>query len=400
MVEFSGWEMPLNYTSGILAEHLATRKFGGLFDVSHMGRFRISGQDALPFMQYVLTNNAASLEPGQSQYTIIPNESGGAVDDSYLYRIDEEEYLLVVNASNTEKDWTWLQKYTQEFPRLIFEDQTATIAMVALQGPRTKAILGAIVGDTRKLPEPTRNRLVVTEIFGARVPIARTGYTGEPICFELFPPADIAVLLYKKLLESGKEAGIVPVGLGARDTLRLEAGLPLYGHELGIDVEGREIPILALPVARSAVSFGKIKGEYIGREALMQQFQEIKLREEGLLNTPKDRLLVPKTIMPISISGSGIARPGCPVHLNGNLVGHVTSGTMIPYWKSEGSGAKAKPGDELDRRALCLAYLNADLKEGQKAKVVIRDRTVEAIIVERHMGNEAAPYARPLLIEE
>ena len=117
MVEFGGWEMPLNYTSGILAEHLATRKFGGLFDISHMGRLRISGQDALPFMQYVLTNNAAALEPGQSQYTIIPNESGGAIDDSYLYRMGEEEYLLVVNAANIEKDWTWLQKYKQEFPR-------------------------------------------------------------------------------------------------------------------------------------------------------------------------------------------------------------------------------------------------------------------------------------------
>jgi aminomethyltransferase len=110
MVEFVGWEMPLNYPSGILAEHLATRKFGGLFDISHMGRLLISGQDALPFMQYVLTNNAAALEPGQSQYTIIPNESGGAVDDAYLYRIDEKEYILVANAANMEKDWAWLKQ--------------------------------------------------------------------------------------------------------------------------------------------------------------------------------------------------------------------------------------------------------------------------------------------------
>jgi aminomethyltransferase len=400
MVEFGGWEMPLNYTSGILAEHLATRKFGGLFDVSHMGRLRISGQDALHFMQYVLTNNAAALEPRQSQYTMIPNESGGAVDDSYLYRMDEEEYLLVVNAANTEKDWIWLQKYKQEFPRLILEDQTTTIAMLSLQGPRTKAILGAMVGDIRKLPEPIRNRLVIIEIFGTNVPIARTGYTGEPIGFELFPPANIAVLLYKKLLESGKEAGIVPAGLGARDTLRLGAGLPLYGHELGNDVEGKDIPVFALPVARFAVSFSKIKGEFIGRQALMKQFQEVKLREEGLLNVPKERLLVPKAIMPISISGGGIARPGCPVYLDGNLVGNVTSGTMVPYWKSEGIGVKAKPSNESDRRAICLAYLDADLKEGQKTKVVIRDRMVEAIIVERHIGNEAAPYARPLLVEE
>jgi aminomethyltransferase len=400
MVEFGGWEMPLNYTSGILAEHLATRKFGGLFDVSHMGRLRISGQDALPFMQYVLTNNAAALEPGQSQYTMIPNESGGAVDDSYLYRLDEEEYLLVVNAANTEKDWAWLQKYKQDFPRLILEDQTTPIAMLSLQGPRTKAILGAIVGDIRKLPEPIINRLVIVKIYDAKVPVARTGYTGEPVGFELFPPADIAVVLYKKLLESGKEAGIVPAGLGARDTLRLEAGLPLYGHELGSDLEGKDIPVFALSAARFAVSFSKIKGEFIGRQALMKQFQEIKLREEGLLDVPKERLLVPKTIMPISIAGSGIARPGYPIYLNGNLVGHVTSGTMVPYWKSEGVGVKAKPGNKSDRRAICLAYLDADLKEGRKTKLAIRDRLVEAIIVERHLGGEAPPYARPLLAKE
>ena len=400
MVEFGGWEMPLNYTSGILAEHLATRKFGGLFDVSHMGRFRIGGQDALPFMQYVLTNNAAALEPGQSQYTIIPNENGGAVDDSYLYRMDEEEYLLVVNAANIEKDWIWLQQYTQEFPRLNLEDQTTTIAMLSLQGPRAKAILGEIVGDIRRLPEPVRNRLVIIEIFGAKVPIARTGYTGEPIGFELFPPADIAMLLYKKLLESGREAGVVPAGLGARDTLRLEAGLPLYGHELGNNVEENDIPIFALPTARIAMSFSKIKGRFIGRQALMKQFQEIKLREERLLNIPKERLLVPKTIMPISISGVGIARPGCLIYVDGNPVGNVTSGTMVPYWKSEGTGVKAKPGNESDMRAICLAYLDASLEEGQKTNVVIRDRMAEAIIVERHLGSEAAPYARPLLVEE
>ncbi|GAG37192.1 unnamed protein product, partial [marine sediment metagenome] len=225
MVEFGGWEMPLNYLSGILAEHLATRKFGGLFDVSHMGRFLISGQDALPFMQYVLTNNAVTLELGQSQYTMIATESGGAIDDCYLYRVEEQEYLLVVNATNTEKDWIWLQKYKQKFGKLILEDHTTRMAMLSLQGPKTKALLEAILGDIRKLPEPLRNRLIVAEMFGAKVPIARTGYTGEPIAFELFPPSDIVVPLYEKLLDSGKEIGIVPAGLGARDTLRLEAGL-------------------------------------------------------------------------------------------------------------------------------------------------------------------------------
>ena len=236
IVEFGGWEMPLNYPTGIVTEHLATRKFGGLFDISHMGRFRVSGQDALPFLQYVLTNNAAALEPGQSQYTIISSESGGAIDDTYLYRVDEEEYILVVNAANTEKDWEWLQKYTHKFPRLILEDHTARVAMLSFQGPKTKGVLGAILGGIDRLPEPMRNSLIVAEVFGFKVPIARTGYTAEPICFELFPPAEIAVRLWNKLLEVGGDGGIVPAGLGARDTLRLEAGLPLYGHELGNDV--------------------------------------------------------------------------------------------------------------------------------------------------------------------
>ncbi|MFC1950580.1 glycine cleavage system aminomethyltransferase GcvT [Chloroflexota bacterium] len=399
VVEFGGWEMPLNYLPGILAEHLATRKFGGLFDVSHMGRFLISGQDALSFLQYVLSNNAAALESGQSQYTIITKESGGAVDDAYLYRMDENEYLLVVNAANTEKDWVWFQKCKQRFSQLKLEDCSARIAMLALQGPRAKAVLEIIIGDIRKLPEPIRNSLATIEIFGTKVPIARTGYTGEPICFELFPPAEIVVRLWSELLEVGKAEGIIPVGLGARDTLRLEAGLSLYSHELGIDVEGKEIPVFALPVARLAVSFGKIKGEYIGREVLMKQFQETKFRQEGRLDTPKERLFVPRIIMPMAISEGGIARAGCQVYVDESPVGNVTSGTMVPYWKTEGTGVKSEPGAESGRRAISLAYLDADLREGQRTKIVVRDKVIEGMIVERHVGSEAAPYARPLLIE-
>jgi len=400
MVEFAGWEMPINYPSGILAEHLATRKFGGLFDISHMGRLLISGQDVLPFMQYVLTNNAAALEPGQSQYTIIANETGGAVDDAYLYRIDEKEYLLVVNAANMEKDWTWLQKHRQKFTKLILEDHTAIIAMLSLQGSRTKAVLEAILGDIVKLPEPKRNRLAIAEIFGAKVPIARTGYTGEPICFELFPPAEIAAHLWNKLLEIGSKEGIVPVGLGARDTLRLEAGLPLYGHELGNDVDGKEIPVFALPAARVAVSFNSTKGEFIGREALMRQFQEIKLRQENQLNISKERLLVPKTIVPMSIYGGRAARASYPVYVDERPVGNVTSGTTVPYWDTEDTGTRLRLGAESKRRTICLAYLDADLREGQRTRVLIRDKIAEAIIVSKHIGSEAAPYARPLLVKE
>ena len=400
IVEFGGWEMPLNYPPGILAEHLATRKFGGLFDVSHMGRFLVSGQDALPFLQYVLTNNAAALQPGESQYTIIANENGGSVDDAYLYRLDENEYLLVVNAANAERDWERFQNYTLKFPQLVLEDHGAKIAMLSLQGPRAKAVLEIILGDIRKLPEPARNNLTTVEIFGTKVPIARTGYTGEPICFELFPPTEIAVRLWNKLLEVGKEEGITPIGLGARDTLRLEAGLPLYGHELGNDAEGKEIPVFALPVARFVVSFGEIKGEFVGRETLLKQFQEIEPIHQGQLDIPKEKLLVPKVIMPMVIPDGSVARAGYSVYVDEKPVGTVTSGTMVPYWKMEGASLKSKPSAQSSRRAICLAYLDADLKEGQRTKVVIRNKVADGVIVDRYIGSEAPPYARPLLVEE
>ena len=134
MFQFGGWEMPLNYGTGIVEEHLATRKFGGLFDISHMGRFSVSGRGALPFLQYVLTNNGAALEPDQGQYTIIANETGGAVDDAYLYRPEENEFLLVVNASNTPKDWAWLNEHRRKFPGVTLEDRTEKIAMFSFQG--------------------------------------------------------------------------------------------------------------------------------------------------------------------------------------------------------------------------------------------------------------------------
>ncbi len=304
----------------------------------------------------------------------------------------------MVNAANTEKDWVWLHKYKQKFPRLIFEDHTTRIAMLSLQGPKTKAVLEVILGGIKKLSEPVRNRLTITEIFGTKVPIVRTGYTGEPIGFELFPLANIAAHLWKELLEIGKKEGIAPVGLGARDTLRLEAGLPLYGHELGLDIEGREIPVFALSTARFAVSFGKIRGEFVGREILMKQCQEIKLRQEDQLNIPNQRLLVPKVIMSMAVSGGGIARPGCQVYVNEKLVGTVTSGTMVPYWEMEGIGLKSNPGNKSSRRAICLAYLDADLKEGQRTKIVIRDKVTSGVIVNKHIAKKAAPYARPLLI--
>jgi len=254
IVEFGGWEMPVQYPSGIVQEHLATRKQAGLFDVSHMGRFIIRGNNRLPFLQHVLSNNADALDVGESQYTIIPNEQGGALDDAYLYRFVEEEYLLVVNASNRVKDWDHLQVHAEKIGDVEMIDQTFETAMLSLQGPRSKDMLSTLI-DSGPLPDPLRNKLSIATLAGAEVLLARTGYTGEPICFELFVENTDALKIWDLLIEKGAHA----VGLGARDTLRLEAALPLYGHELGEDPQRSEIPIFAMPLSRFAVSFSPSK---------------------------------------------------------------------------------------------------------------------------------------------
>jgi aminomethyltransferase len=401
MVEFASWEMPLNYGPGIVEEHLTTRKFGGLFDVSHMGRFSISGEGALPFLQYVLTNNAAALEPGQAHYTIIANENGGAVDDAFLYRLEEKEYLLVVNAANSPKDWAWLQEHLRKFHGVQVEDHTAKIAMVALQGPRAKAVLEKILRETHSLlPDPGKNNLRKASIDGVGVTISRTGYTGEPLGFELFFPADKALRVWEKIYHTGQDQGILPVGLGARDTLRLEAGLPLYGHEFGADLEGKEIPVMAVAAAKIAVSFSSVKGEYMGRAALANQFQELKNQEEGRMDLLPEKPLVPRRVLPVAILSEGVARPPSPVYVEESPVGYVISGTMVPYWKFQGEGLAATITAETGRRAITLAYLPADFKERQAIKVLSRGKFLSGEVVKGHLSSVAPPYARPVHVEE
>ncbi len=410
MVEFAGWEMPVCYERGIVEEHLATRRWGGLFDISHMGRFLIRGEDAVPFMQFVLTNNVMALEPGMAQYTLIQNEQGGALDDAYLYRLGENDpssqgdYLLVVNAANKERDWEWFLEHKRRFKDVVLEDRTDDLAMMALQGPHAKRVLEKILlEDYTKLPDPWRNRLRVCELEGEQVEItiSRTGYTGEPLCFELFVQAERAIQIWERILEAGQQEGIVPVGLGARDTLRLEANLPLYGHELGVDPAGKEIPIFALPsAARLAVSFSSLKREFIGKEALRAQFEEMTARESGKPLPPKEGQLVPKRIFPVTIIGQGIARPGDLVFANGRAVGHVTSGTMVPYWVFTDRGILSEPTDERRMRSIALAYIDSDLEEGERIEIEHRGKRLEGLIVERHLSSEAPPYAHPILIEE
>jgi aminomethyltransferase len=401
MVEFGGWEMPLNYKPGIVEEHLATRRSGGLFDISHMGRFRIAGEGALPFLQYTLTNNSAALEPGQAQYTTLANETGGAIDDAYLYRFEEMEYLLVVNASNATKDWDWMQELRRKFPKVVMENLTEKVAMFSLQGPLSKSLLETFLQKTRsRLPDPGKNNLRRVSIEGVPVDVARTGYTGEPLGFELFFPAGRAIVIWENILHQGFNRGVVPVGLGARDTLRLEASLPLYGHELGMDADGQEIPILALTPAKIAVSFSELKGDYLGRGPLWKQLQEIQAWEYGWSDLIPASPLIKRRIWPVAILSEGVVRQGFQVFVGDRPVGYITSGTMVPYWKFVGQGISSRMGQEKGRRSIALAYLNVDLKERQQVQVSSRGKFLSGQLVKSHLSAEAPPYSRPILVEE
>ena len=360
--------------------------------MSHMGRLCIRGNHAESFLQHVLSNNAAALNVGQSQYTIIPNERGGAIDDAYLYRFTEDEYVLVVNASNRAKDWGHFQTHLKNFEQVELIDQTRAVSMLSLQGPVSKKIVSGLI-TSGNLPEPVRNSLSIVKIDGAEVLLARTGYTGEPLCFELFIDRDETEKIWTLLVERGAH----PVGLGARDTLRLEAGLPLYGHELGDDPEGGEIPIFAIGLARFAVSFSLLKGEFIGKQPLYKQFealQKIMQRDYRLLED------LPRRIMPIALAGKGIARNGSNVFQGEKQIGCITSGTMVPYWRTEGEGLASELGDGTGKRAIGLALLDSDLLDGDEIDVEIRGRTIGAVIVPYHLRSEAPPCSRPISYEQ
>jgi aminomethyltransferase len=392
MVEFAGWEMPLHYESGIVREHLITRKICGLFDVSHMGRFVIRGSGTLPFLQHVLSNNAAALEEEEGQYTLVPNDTGGALDDAYLYRFVKDEYLLVVNASNRGKNWDYFQTFLEKFERVELIDRTTELSMLSLQGPLSKDILGNLI-TSGHLPEPLRNALSTVEINGARVLIARTGYTGEPICFELFVESKDTPMIWDLLLKGGAH----PIGLGARDTLRLEADLPLYGHEMGLDPEEKEIPIFATSLARFAVSFSPLKGDFVGQKALLKQFAAYEKIVDRNFSLMAD---LPRIIQPLELKDKGVARAGAKVFRGDEHVGFITSGTMVPYWDSHGVGLSSQQTDEKKMRAIALALMDSDLVEGDEIEIEIRGKKAKAVIVPYHIRNEAPPFSWAIKYEQ
>lgn len=392
MVAFAGWEMPLHYSDGILAEHLAVRKYGGLFDVSHMGRLRVTGDDRLAFLQHVLTNNCEALHPWRAQYTLIPTPEGGSLDDAFLYRFGEGDYLLVVNAANLEADLAHFNRELKRFPEVGLEDVTGELAMIALQGPLTPDILHEL-NQGGPMPEPRQNCLSRIQLCGCEVLVSRTGYTGEPNSFELFLPAAKASEVWQAIMELGQPRGLSPAGLGSRDTLRLEAGMPLHGHEQGRDPEGEEIPIFAMGLAPVAVSFSRLKGDFIGRKALAAQLKAYRAIRDGKPPTPD---ILPRRIMCLALEDKGVPRQGYPVFGGQRQVGLVTSGTSVPFWKFQGQGINSQITDEHDLRPLALAYLDSEIAPGRELTVQVRKRFLKARVVKEHGLSTAPPYFRPL----
>ena len=354
MAPFGGWSMPIQYPTGAVAEHLATRRSAGLFDVSHMGRFRVRGSGATAFLQYALTNSAADLPEWTAHYTILATPTGGAIDDAFLYRHSGNDFLLVVNASNAGKDWQHLSAILTagDFGEVELADVTNEMAMLAMQGPASQDILMGL-GVAGDLPQPKRNAVASAALSDVPTMIARTGYTGEHVCFELFFPTDNAEQLWDALVA----AGATPVGLAARDTLRLEASLPLYGHELGLDADGVEIPILASPASRLAISYAK-PDDYIGRDAIT------------------NAACPTKCIRSIALTGRGVAREGATITKDGQVVGAVTSGTMVPV---------PLDADTHEFHAVALGYVDSKLVEGDDVDIDVRGKSIPAVIVPGHL---------------
>lgn len=306
IVDFAGFEMPIQYT-GVIEEHQAVRKAAGLFDVSHMGEFEFKGPDALQFLNDLTANDVAKLTAGKAQYSLLLNEKGGVVDDILIYRLGEEHFWMVVNAANIEKDWEWIEKIQRskcKNQNLKSKNISKQIALLALQGPKALDILKKLTSEPIDQLK-TFHFLKGTLAGQNNCIIARTGYTGEDGS-EIFCEANQAVVIWQKILEAGKPYGALPCGLGARDTLRLEARLSLYGHEITDETNPFEAGL------GWVVKMGK--PNFIGREALA------KIGEQGLL----------RTLVGFKMCEKSIPRQGFSILAEEKPVGYVTSGTFSP----------------------------------------------------------------------
>lgn len=337
IIDFGGWALPVQY-SGILDEHEAVRTRAGLFDVSHMGEITVTGEDALANIQKWITNDASKLANNQAMYSPMCYENGGVVDDLLIYKKADNDYLLVVNASNIEKDYEWMKQ--NAFGTVEITNKSADVAQLALQGPLAEQVL-------QKMTETDLSQIKYywfldqVNVGGVSALVSRTGYTGED-GFELYCDAKDVAKLWAAILETGKEDGVLPIGLGARDTLRFEARLPLYGQEISADIS---------PLEAGLGFFVKLdKGDFIGRDALAKQ------KEEG----------VKRKLVGFEMTERGIPRTHYEVQVGGERIGEVTTGTMGPTVKKN-----------IGLALIDVQYANID----QELDIIIRNKPVKAVIV-------------------
>lgn len=333
-IEFAGWEMPLQY-SGVIEEHHAVRKSAGLFDVSHLARIEIKGKDAISFINKLITTNLEKLKHGHSQYTLLCDENGGIIDDLLVYKKPDSSILLCANAINREKVIAWLKKHASTY-NVDIRDITHAFAQIAIQGPEAKEILQKLT--SANLSEIKRFDFAEISFDSTILLVSRTGYTGED-GFEIYPLASIAETVWDMLLSTGAASGLKPAGLGARDTLRLEMGYLLYGH----DIDEKTTPLEA-GLGRF-VSFEK--GDFIGNAALIAQ------RQNGIR----------RRLIGFELIDKGIPRAGCKILANGIEIGAVTSGNMSPTLK----------------KGIGLGYVNIGYdKIGDEIEIEIRGKAVLA----------------------
>lgn len=341
MVPFGGWEMPVQY-AGIVAEHKACRAGLGLFDVSHMGEFRISGPGAVAFLESALTNSVADLALGRCRYSLLCHHDGGILDDLIFCREADDSFLLVVNAGNIEADREWLTSLPAA--DCVLTDLSDRTALLAIQGPRSGELLGDLLGaDADRLASLKYYRFAEFNLFGLPVVISRTGYTGD-LGYELMLPAEHAVTVWDGLRQAGQGCGLEPIGLGARDTLRLEAGFCLHGHDISPERN---------PLEAGLGRFVKFdKGDFVGRDALLR------VQADG----PAEQLIG------LVVTGRGVIRQDYPIRQAGESVGVVTSGSFAPSLE----------------RFIGLGYVRSDLAaDGTRLEVDVRGKEVGCVVVPR-----------------
>jgi aminomethyltransferase len=341
MVEFGGWDMPVQYPAGTMAEHLRTRTAAGLFDVSHMGEIDVRGADAIPFVNRLVSNDAKKLIDGQAQYSALTTPNGTVIDDLLVYRVAEDHLLLVVNAGTTEKDWEWIKSHHQS-EKVELRNASSEFCQIALQGPDAISILQKLT----KVPlsEVKYYHFREGKVEGVPSIVSRTGYTGED-GFEVYAAPDKAEQLWKTILDAGNfgsDQGVLPCGLAARNTLRLEAGMCLYGHEITEETTLLEANLGWITKLN--------KGDFIGRDALTKE------KEEGLK----------RKLVGFEVTDRGIARDDQEIFIDGQRAGRVTSGSPAPFLKKN----------------IGMAYLPvAQSEAGQRFEIDVRGKMVGAQVV-------------------